>query len=264
MSGWEFVAATVAGLAINEFSDVSPWLAAKLARWSAYARYTDPDRAAVRAEELSAVVRERPGKLLNLLTASGFAASACVARVRRICTVPTRVADHVSAQQHRPRPDDLPSGLVSPYLLPTERYRGEWRRHWVKYLPEALLVGVTTTGCGYLCGVALHRGQLRLAVLAVVLWVAVLLVVGWRYVGWYRSRVVFTSDRVVIIVGAIRKHIHVLPLASTRMDLLQSRTGRLLSYGTFAFETLGATPGKVKVRNMPNPHSVMLYLANHR
>ena len=71
------------GLLVNEFCEVSPWLARKLIRWSAFCRYSDPDRAQARAEELAAVINDRPGKVLKLATACGFAASAGLARVRR-------------------------------------------------------------------------------------------------------------------------------------------------------------------------------------
>ena len=27
--------------------------------------------------------------------------------------------------------EDEPSSLVARYLFPTERYRGEWKRHWI-------------------------------------------------------------------------------------------------------------------------------------
>jgi len=64
------------GLVVNEFCDVSPWLARKIARWSAFHRYSDPARAAARAEELAAVINDRPGKLFKLITACGFAAAA--------------------------------------------------------------------------------------------------------------------------------------------------------------------------------------------
>ena len=74
----------VIGLIVNECCDVSPWCARKLVRWSAHQRYMDPGRAAGRAEELEALIDARPGKLLKLLTALGFAGSAVVVACRRI------------------------------------------------------------------------------------------------------------------------------------------------------------------------------------
>jgi RNA polymerase sigma factor (sigma-70 family) len=62
-------------LIAGEISGVSPWCAKKLARWSALRRYAEnPERAAIRAEELAALIESRPGNILKLLTALGFAA----------------------------------------------------------------------------------------------------------------------------------------------------------------------------------------------
>lgn len=77
------VISIVIGLIVNECCDVSPWCARRLVRWSAARRYADPDRAAARAEELAALVDARPGKLLKLFTALGFAGSAILVACRR-------------------------------------------------------------------------------------------------------------------------------------------------------------------------------------
>jgi hypothetical protein len=73
----------ILGLIINECSDVSPWCARKIMEWSAYRRYADLDRARERAEELTALIDARPGKLLKLCTALGFAGSAVFVSFRR-------------------------------------------------------------------------------------------------------------------------------------------------------------------------------------
>ena len=67
----------------NELCDFSPWCARKLARWSAFRKYADPDRAEIRAEELAAVINARPGNLLKLITAALFAAAAVALSARR-------------------------------------------------------------------------------------------------------------------------------------------------------------------------------------
>ncbi|BCL16048.1 hypothetical protein [Micromonospora sagamiensis] len=76
MNRWEIILGIVFGLIVNEITDVSPWLARRLVRWSAYRWTTDPELAAGYAEEWAAVVEERPGKLFKLLTASRFAIGA--------------------------------------------------------------------------------------------------------------------------------------------------------------------------------------------
>ncbi|WP_425965861.1 hypothetical protein [Streptosporangium sp. DT93] len=78
MSGWEIVIGVLLGLAVNEACDLSPWLARKLVQWSARFKYGKSERAEVRAEELSAMIDSRPGKLLKLATGLIFSVSALV------------------------------------------------------------------------------------------------------------------------------------------------------------------------------------------
>jgi hypothetical protein len=79
----EIVFAVGTGLAVNECCDVAPWCARRLARWSAFRRYASSTRASARAEELAAVIDDRPGNLLKLLTAFGFGAAAAAVWGRR-------------------------------------------------------------------------------------------------------------------------------------------------------------------------------------
>jgi hypothetical protein len=82
MTGW-FWAGLITGIAANEITGWTEWLARRLARWSAYTRYADPERAKARAEELVAVIADRPGQVLKLLTAGGFAIAAIRAWIIR-------------------------------------------------------------------------------------------------------------------------------------------------------------------------------------
>ncbi|MFJ2081238.1 hypothetical protein ACIOBK_01700 [Micromonospora chokoriensis] len=72
MNHWEIILGILFGLLVNEVTDISPWAARKLAQWSAYRWTTDPEMAAGYAEEWTAVIDDRPGKLLKLLTALRF------------------------------------------------------------------------------------------------------------------------------------------------------------------------------------------------
>ena len=78
--------AILSGLAINELSELSPWAARKVVCWSARVRYPDAARAEARSEELQALINERPGKLLKLITALYFAAAAIRAWTARALT----------------------------------------------------------------------------------------------------------------------------------------------------------------------------------
>jgi mycothiol system anti-sigma-R factor len=74
------------GIAANEFCEFGPWCARKLVRWSAFRRYPNPERAEIRAEELTALIDDRPGNLFKLFTAVSFAGAAVIVSVRRAAT----------------------------------------------------------------------------------------------------------------------------------------------------------------------------------
>lgn len=84
MNGWEILLGLLLGLFGNELCDVSPWMARKLVRRAAYLQIPDPEEAAARAEELTAVINDRPGKLFKLLTALGFYGYSITASGRRM------------------------------------------------------------------------------------------------------------------------------------------------------------------------------------
>jgi mycothiol system anti-sigma-R factor len=78
----------VSGLLANEFCEFSPWCARKLVRWSAFRRYANPARAEMRAEELTALINDRPGNLFKLITAFGFAGAAVVSTRHSVAREP--------------------------------------------------------------------------------------------------------------------------------------------------------------------------------
>ncbi|BCJ61564.1 hypothetical protein C1I93_09135 [Micromonospora endophytica] len=92
MNRWEIILGIVLGLLVNEVTDISPWIARKLVHWSAYRWTTDPATAAGYAEEWAALIDERPGKLLKLLTATRFTLGAAGRAVPRIAKNGTKTA----------------------------------------------------------------------------------------------------------------------------------------------------------------------------
>ncbi|MFB9681708.1 hypothetical protein [Streptosporangium vulgare] len=83
MSTSDIIIGVGLGLAVNEMSDVCPWLAVRLAALAARLRYGDTPRAAERGEVVAAYINDRPGKLLKLLTALGFVTVGAVVGLRR-------------------------------------------------------------------------------------------------------------------------------------------------------------------------------------
>jgi hypothetical protein len=45
-----------------------------------------------------------------------------------------------STSSAAPTGRDEPTTLVARYLFPTERYRGEWKRHWIAVLRSAGII----------------------------------------------------------------------------------------------------------------------------
>lgn len=68
MTNSELLVPLALGLLANEFVDICPWLAQKMLRWAA-CRFGDTDTSERYAEEWIALLHERPGKLLKLVTA---------------------------------------------------------------------------------------------------------------------------------------------------------------------------------------------------
>lgn len=72
MNGWEIAVGAALSVFLAEFTEICPWLARKLVCWAA-CRWADSQAKAEQyAEEWAAVVEERPGKLLKLMTAAQF------------------------------------------------------------------------------------------------------------------------------------------------------------------------------------------------
>src|SRR3982751_6203108 len=76
--------------------------------------------------------------------------------------------------------EDEPTTLVARYLFPTERYRGEWKRHWI-HLSTPLLIGAgATLLLGYLAGFLTRQHIDGLVTVAVLIWLGVVGWVAWR------------------------------------------------------------------------------------
>jgi|GEM_PF-551025 len=71
------------GLLVNECTDAAPWCARKLVQWSAFCKYANQARAQARAEELAALINDRPGNLFKLITALGFVFGAVITATHR-------------------------------------------------------------------------------------------------------------------------------------------------------------------------------------
>lgn len=156
--------------------------------------------------------------------------------------------------------EDEPSSLVARYLFPTERYRGEWKRHWI-HLTSPLLIGaLTTLALGYLSGFLVTMDAPSAATtVAVVVWLGVMGWVAWRFGDWWFDRFILTNKRVMVVNGIITRNVAMMPLLRvTDMKYEQSPLGRMLNYGTFILESAGQEQALREVIHLPNPNELYL------
>jgi membrane protein YdbS with pleckstrin-like domain len=155
--------------------------------------------------------------------------------------------------------EDEPSSVVRRYLFPTEKFRGEWKRHWIQ-LSREIIIGVVATlimgaATGYLARHDIPSG----VTIAIGLWLVVLFVLGWRVGDWWFDRFILTNKRVMLVGGIITRKVAMMPLLRvTDMKYVQSPLGRLLNYGTFELESAGQEQALRKVENLPNPNELYL------
>lgn len=155
--------------------------------------------------------------------------------------------------------EDEPSTLVARYLFPTERYRGEWKRHWI-HLTTPLLIGTAATFLlGYLSGFLARQEVSGLTTVAVIIWLAVMGWVAWQVGDWYFDRFILTNKRVMVVNGIITRKVGMMPLLRvTDMKYEQSPLGRVLDYGTFVLESAGQDQALREIKHLPRPNDLYL------
>jgi membrane protein YdbS with pleckstrin-like domain len=162
---------------------------------------------------------------------------------------------------------DGPSHLAARYLFPTERFRGEWRRHAI-YLSTPLTVGVVATVvlgglAGYMAGADRvtfdYAGWVM--PLSIVAWVLIMAYVGWRVAYWHFYRFILTNKRIMLIQGIIARDVAMMPLLRvTDMKYEQTPMGRLLNYGTFVIESAGQDQALREIDYLPQPNDIYLWV----
>lgn len=152
-----------------------------------------------------------------------------------------------------------PSDLVRRYLFPTEKFRGEWRRHWIQLVKRLSIGVVATLVLGYLAGYFASKQQPLALTALVIIWLLIMGWVLWDVVEWYYDRFILTNKRVMLIEGVISRNVAMMPLSRvTDMKYTQSPLGRVLGYGTFELESAGQEQALRNVPNLPNPTDLYL------
>jgi membrane protein YdbS with pleckstrin-like domain len=151
------------------------------------------------------------------------------------------------------------STLVARYLFPTEKFRGEWRKHPIKLWRELAIVIAATVILGWATGWFGTHNQRGLTTVAVLIWILVLFFVGWRILDWWYDRFILTNKRIMVVSGLVTRTVGMMPLVRvTDMKYEQSPLARLLNYGTFVVESAGQDQALRTVKPLPNPNELYL------
>ena len=86
-----------------------------------------------------------------------------------------------------------PSDLVRRYLFPTEKFRGEWRRHWIQLVKRMSIGVIATLILGYLAGFVASKQQPTVLTALVIIWLLIMGWVLWDVAEWYYDRFVLTN-----------------------------------------------------------------------
>lgn len=155
--------------------------------------------------------------------------------------------------------EEEPSKMIARYLFPTEKFRGEWKRHWIQIAKELLGVAAATILMGYLTGLAAKNNKPSLVTGVILIWGAAMVFIAWRIADWYVDRFILTNKRVMVVKGLITRNVGMMPLLRvTDMKYVQSPIGRLLGYGNFELESAGQDQALSKIKNLPNPNELYL------
>lgn len=269
--------AVAIGLLTNELFDISSWLAKHVVRRSAFLRYGDGQRAEIRAEELAAYIRDRPGNLFKLFTAVGFYGAAVLDRLQRRYIKNERVRRTLE-RGPRYRGVDVPSPITARALFPTEKYRGEWRKHWIsptRRIVVALGVCVILTAWpeimfpDVVIEYRLQLGEADAARASGVslsylhgIWTLLPLWTGWSVLNWYLERFMISNKRLTRVSGVItRKFTSVALGRATDVQLRQSFLGGMLNYGTLRLYNINWFHPMRNSTSLPHPNEIYLQLS---
>jgi len=155
--------------------------------------------------------------------------------------------------------DEEPSPLVARYLFPTEKFRGEWKKHWIHLAKEFAIGALATFLIGWLTGYLAGHNLSSLVTVFVLLWVVIMAYLGWRVADWYYDRFILTNKRIMVVNGLVARTVGMMPLVRvTDMKYTQSPLGRLFNYGTFVVESAGLDQALRTVKTLPNPNELYL------
>lgn len=152
--------------------------------------------------------------------------------------------------------DQLVPGAVDRYLMPHERRVIVTHLHWIRLLLPAVIFTAGLAGAVTLNS-WLYETHHATAFPVRVIWVTWGAAALWSIIKWIEWRATWfavTSQRLILITGAVRRDVTSLPLGKVRdVELTQTGLGQLAGYGTLRCPSIATDHALHNVGYLPWP-----------
>jgi hypothetical protein len=139
------------------------------------------------------------------------------------------------------------------YLIPTEQIIFMIRRHWITLLEPFVSAVAGLIVVGFL-DQALSGSALRLRDLAIVLWLGLVLRLGFRYLEWKLELFLATDRRLMLVHGIVTRQVDIMPMSKvTDMRYARTLTGQIFGYGVYILESAGQDQALSTINYIPHP-----------
>ncbi len=128
------------------------------------------------------------------------------------------------------------------------------RRHWFSLGRE---IGLVVAASAFFLWIDVNTtsssGSQSFNTLALALWWAAVLWLGWRFMNWRRDWFIATDKRFLLFYGFLRRKVAMMPLKKvTDMTYDRSILGRIVGYGTFVLESAGHDQALSRIPYVPD------------
>ena len=156
-----------------------------------------------------------------------------------------------------PNTDTVPTS-VNQYLLPHERQVIPVHQHPAVLIRPIFEVLVGLAIAGWLSSSIAHGNGIALLVIWI-LWIVLLLRLGYKAYEWSDTYFVVTSQRMLLQTGLFTRKVNMMPLSKvTDMSFQRTSLGRILGYGEFILESAGQDQALRVVDHLPYPEQLYL------
>ena len=155
-------------------------------------------------------------------------------------------------------PNETVPASVYKHLLPHERQVITVRFHPAVLIGPAAWVLVGLAIAGWLSTTIAHGNGTAMLIIWVI-WLALVLRLGYKIWEWLEEYFVVTSKRMLLATGVLTKRVNMMPLSKvTDMRFERSATGRMFGYGKFVVESAGQDQALREVDHLPYPEQLYL------